>query len=278
MGVCATKNQADADLSGAGQTVTSAAAFPPLSAAASPHPLTSPPTSHQVSFQLDTESLSEVVVHESLSPAGDEQGLGSLSEPRGTSLELSGTTTPRGKNVLVRGKSAQMRRQPSSGTDTLLNQPRAGRRWHTFTPAVPTLSAEARQHARETLRAALSEHFMFRHLTAAQLDATVGQMRHRLVRAGYVVTAQGVANAPRSLLHHQGEQHTVPFPMSVRMSTTYTPPSHGARRTHIHAHRHTHTHTHSQSTHPTHLHSQTASLTPGHPCSQPRSTRETGTC
>ena len=115
----------------------------------------------------------------------------------GGSAQASGR--PKGKNVLMRSISARndwSRRWPTVGDVDLGPRRAVARRtdreqWREFEPAPIELTAAARELARETLRSALRDHFMFHSFTARQLDDAVSAMRHRVVRKGHVVSSAG---------------------------------------------------------------------------------------
>ena len=89
------------------------------------------------------------------------------SEPEGTCLEPLGKHVLR-RGVLTRAESGRSLARQRSATGSLVAR---GRAKLTFTPAA--LSSKSRETARERLRIALRDHFLFRSLETEQIEAAV---------------------------------------------------------------------------------------------------------
>ena len=96
------------------------------------------------------------------------------------------------KGVAARGDTARLSRSRSK-KGSIITSDGASSQWVTFQPASTGLTAASRELAKERLRAALNAHFMFRTCTPYQFEQVSKAMRHRIVRAGQVLTLQGEA-------------------------------------------------------------------------------------
>jgi hypothetical protein len=123
----------------------------------------------------------------------------------------------RRSSVAARGDTARLARQRTMSISAKGSAPLAApskSKWVVFQPAeTKHLSATARELAKERLRAALREHFMFRSCTPEQSEQIVRAMRHRIVRAGQVrvcAHAAPVHKQPRGAAAAHMHMHTQP--------------------------------------------------------------------